>query len=93
MTAVFNIISQGGKVGRLYFELDPAGKLFAASILFVDGDHDHKVSKTLNDIQAQVKTRMDMKFGSVKYSLEPSAPAEREEFEKKFYELMSPQTF
>ncbi len=91
MTAVFNVVSNGAKVARIYFELDPTGQIFAASILCIQRGLLHGESRTLEGIQKWARDQLDVMFGGGRYTLQPSVPAEREEYEKAIYEVFGGQ--
>jgi hypothetical protein len=91
MTSVFNIISNKAKCARLYLELDPSGTLFAASILTVESRLFQHHSRSLEEVQNWAKNTLNDMYGAGKYALEPSEPAEREDYEKTFFQYFAPE--
>ncbi len=88
MTAIFNIKTKTDLVGRLYFGLDPQGHNFYATYYFSDGEYQTIQHSSLDSIQRNVKDILNRKFGINNYALIPSEPAEREEYENKFFEFV-----
>ncbi|MDP3150437.1 MAG: hypothetical protein Q8N83_15045 [Ignavibacteria bacterium] len=85
MNTVFNVVSNKEWVARVYFELDPTGKLFYSTILFLNEGSKSIINKDIDTLQKEVKHELTNKYGNGNYSIIESKPAEREEYEKLFY--------
>ncbi len=85
MTAVFNIKSNKEWVARLYFQLDPTGKLFYSTIIFLNEKSKTLVDTDINNLESKVRQELNNSFGQNKYEIIPSKPAERKDYEREFY--------
>jgi hypothetical protein len=85
MNVVFNIVSNNEWCARVYFELDPTGKIFLSTILFLNEDYKTLINKNIDVLQKEVREELNNRFGQNNYKVILSEPAEREEYEKIFY--------
>ncbi len=85
MNAVFNIVSNKEWVARVYFELDPTGKIFFSTILFLNEESRNFIDKDIDALQNKVRQELHNRYGESNYKIILSKPAELEEYEKLFY--------